>query len=302
MTKTDVLGILKQNEGTHMGDLCGWSLNGTVDQIEAVSLASSLGLEKDLCFPDIGPNGAYRRAVNDAVRTGRRDEEKYEAVKVEDSERQIAHSIIRKNVVADMLQLAEKDAEFQTECQIIFSKDSRTLICSDPNHPIFLKVVEGYKTLTEVYTADDLRTAFQRAFAAWGGIRMLEHGGLWWIPSTAVEKVRAWKAFMEGTQNSALILPVFDTAETIESLKRVTQESVDGQLQELVNQLEGYAGRSNVRHSTLEARVEEFDTLRDKAELYERLLGHNLTELKTKLDEAQKGLMETIRTSAAATV
>jgi hypothetical protein len=302
MTKNDILSILNPVEGNHMGDLCGWSLSGTVNQVEAQILVESLDLDEDFDFPSVSPNAAYRRAVSEAVKSGRRDEEKFEAVKVEDSEHRIAHSIIRKEVVADMIQITERDAEFRTECQIIFSKDDHSLVCSDPNHPIFTKVVDGYRELAVVYTINDLRTAFQRAFAAWGGVRMLDHGGLWWIPSTSVDKVRSWKTFLEKTSNSSLIIPIFDTVETIESLKRVTRESVDGQLQEIIAELQGYAERSNVRASTLETRVAQFDELRDRAELYERLLGHNLSELKAKLDEAQRGLVEAIKTAAAATV
>lgn len=294
MVKQDVLAVLTQENGNHMGDLCGWSLKGSIDQAKATELVKSLGLE-EFEFPMLSANSAYRRAVDMVVKGGRSDERKLEAVKVRDDEHQIAHSIIRKDVVADMLQLAEKDAEFYTECQIIFSKDSHSLICSDPNHTIYQEVQKNYTELLTIYTINDLRTAFQRAFAKWGGIRMLEHGGLWWIPSTQVEKVRSWKSFMGQTGNSALIIPIFDTRETIESLKNLTRESVDGQLQELVEQLSGYAARSNVRNSTLEARLEEFDELRDRAELYERLLGHKLDDLKAKLNEAQKGLVETIK-------
>jgi hypothetical protein len=125
-------------------------------------------------------------------------------------------------------------------------------------------------------------------------VRLLDHGGLWWVPSPYAAKVRAWSEFMRATNNTALILPVFDTEETIESLRQVTMQSVDGQVADLMEQLTKLSEKNNTRVSTLEKRVEMFDDLRDKAEMYEKLLGHQMDELKVKLTAAQTSLVESL--------
>ena len=152
-----------------------------------------------------------------------------------------------------------------------------------------------------MYKTDDIRTAFQRAFDKWGGVRMLDHGGLWWLPAPYAGKVRDWKEFIDRTQNTTLILPVFDTQETIEGLRRITRESLEGQIGELIDELKGFVESGDgIRQKTLETRIEKFDAIRDKAELYERLLGHRLDEIKVRVKEAHEGLMQTIRLVGAA--
>jgi hypothetical protein len=297
MTKDEALAsVLAQSEGQHLGDLCGWSLSGVIRQDEARMAADELGLYDDFGFPKLSPNSAYRRAVALAVKSGRRDEERYEAVKVEDNTDRIVHSIIRKDIVAKYNgSMSEKDAEFSTETQIGFDKKHYNL-GSDKPHVIFDRVKANFEELCIVYKPDDIRTAFQRAFEKWGGIRMLDHGGLWWVPAPYADRVRLWKEFMEKTLNTTLILPVFDTSETIAGLRRITQESVDGQLHDLIEELQSFVTKGDgIRQSTLEKRVKKFDDIRDKADLYERLLGHRMTELKDSLKQAQQGLMQTIK-------
>jgi len=297
MTRDDALAaVLAQNEGRHLGDLCGWSLSGTINQEEARRIADELGLGDDFQFPKLSPNSAYRRAVRKAVQSGARDEERYEAVKVEDTADKIVHSIVRKDVISKFSgTISLKDAGFQTEAQVAFNKRTQSLDMDKPHH-IVEQVKYFYQELCVVFKPDDVRVAFQRAFNKWGGIRMLDSGGLWWVPAPYAERVRLWKEFMERTRNSTLILPVFDTQETVEGLRRMTEETIEGQLEKIKTQLLGFADREDTtRTSTLEARVQRFDELRDKAELYERLLGHNMASLKQQVAAAQRSLVESLR-------
>lgn len=297
MTKNEALAaILAQSEGRHLGDLCGWSLSGNIPQGEARALAEELGLKDDFDFPKMTPTSAYRRAVIKAVKSGRRDEERYEVVKVEDTAGKVAHSIVRKDVADAMNSdpsISTKDAEFQTEAQICFDKKTHCIL-SDKPHPVVARTHSFYEVLCVVYEADNIRIAFQRAFEKWSGVRMLDHGGLWWVPSTSANKVRQWKEFMARTRNTSIILPVFDTQETIEGLRKITEESVEGQLKQLMDDLEGLYDKDSVRMSTLQSRVERFDEIRDKAELYERLLGHQLDSLKSRVKKAQRGLVDSL--------
>jgi hypothetical protein len=58
----------------------------------------------------------------------------------------------------------------------------------------------------------------------------------------------------------------------------------------LFAELEVFAEKKDTRISTLEKRLETFDSLRNRAELYERLLGFNLEDLKSRVKEAENGL------------
>jgi hypothetical protein len=304
MTKNDVLSkLLQQQDGRHLGDLCGWSLSGTVRQEDAQKIADACDLADDFDFPRVTPNSAYRRAVRQAVRGGKGDERRYDVAKIEESPSKIVHAVVRKDIVVGAgTQLTARDAEFKTETKLGFDKDAyfasepaeKLFKTEDEHHPVSIAARRIYEDLCVVYRAEDIRIAFQRAFVTWGAVRLLDHGGLWWVPSPYAAKVRAWSEFMRATNNTALILPVFDTEETIESLRQVTMQSVDGQVADLMEQLTKLSEKNNTRVSTLEKRVEMFDDLRDKAEMYEKLLGHQMDELKVKLTAAQTSLVESL--------
>lgn len=294
---------LKQQQGRHMGDLVGWNTHGLIPQDRARTLAAQHGIEDDLAFPKVTPNSAYRRAVRQAVKGGARDERRYEVVKLEEYETMIVHGFVRKDIVAKGGSgLSARDVEFATETKVAFDKDRHAdglpaeelMIFEDETHPIAQQAKALYENLCVVFRTDDIRTAFQRAFRSWAGVPTLEKGGYWWIPAAYAHKVRSWADFMADLGNSTVVLPLFDTSETIASLRDLTEQSVEAQLERLMEQLTRFSGKDTTRVSTLEARVERFDELRDRAELYERLLGHTLQDLRDKMDVAQRALVQSL--------
>jgi hypothetical protein len=295
--------VLKPREGRHLGDLCGWGLHGAQERTKVLELAEQLGLKDDFVFPRIGANSAYRRAVNKAVRGGKADERQYAAVLVEDTPTKIVHAIVRREIVDTAGgELSPKDAAFHTDVRVGFDKDGykdekdpETLLrLEDEEHQVSKRIKSIYEELAVVFLPQDIRVAFQRAFEKWGAMRLLEHGGLWWVPEPAAEKVRAWKEFMLALSNTTVIIPVFDTDETIQSLREQSKLNLESQLADLLEQLESFTGQSTTRLSTLERRVERFDELRDKIELHARVLGHKQEELLSKLNEASKGLVQSL--------
>lgn len=291
----------------HLGDFVSGSQSGTILQSEARALAEKHGLDEDLGFPKLSESSAYRRAVRLAAKVGKTDERRYEIVKVEDSHDRIVHSIIRKDIALNSLitgtSLSTNEAKYETETKVGFDKSKYKsgatpediIQIEDPNHPIASEVYKIYSSMCVHYMAKDIRVASQRAFRKWSGIRLIEHGNLYYVPNVYRDKVRAWKNWMKEMSNVAWVMPQFDSEETVEALQGMTQESVEDQLAELLEDLDSYVGKGTTRLSTLESRVDDFDTLRDQAELYERLLGHTLEDLKEKLNNAQKHLVESIK-------
>jgi hypothetical protein len=293
-------------DGNHLGDLCGWSLHGSHDQTKVSELARYHGLEDDLGLPNLPPSNGYRRAIIDAVK-GKRDEVRYDAVKLEESDTKIVHAIVRRSIIKDCSStnghISDKDASYDTEVKIAFDKESainesksrESLITYDnPDHPVSKYIQRVYENLCVTYSPDHIRIAFQRAFESWGAIRLLGHGGLWWIPAPYSDKVRAWKAFMADLGYTTLVIPVFDTQETIDSLIQQSTETLEAQLSAMIQELNDFAGKDNVRPSTLQKRVEQFDKLREKVELHAQVLGNKQNELIQRLDSAQKGLVKSM--------
>ena len=299
----DVLAkVLEQKAGRHLGDMCGWSLTGPYMQEEVLRLAEKHNLVGDLGLPKLSPASAYRRAVTNGVKGGRNDEKKFEASKVQDDEMSIVHSIVRRDIVDGESELSVKDAGFETECKVGFDKSGykdekpaeELIKFEHPNHPVAMRIKAEYESLCVRFIASDIRIAFQRAFESWGGIGMLKHGGLWWIPSPSAEKVRSWKEFMIDLNNSTVVLPLFDTEETINSLIAQSKETLESRLENMLDQLRSFAKKGTVRLSTLESRIGKFDELRSNIELHAEVLGAKQQELLARLDEAQLGLAKAL--------
>lgn len=289
--------------GAHVGDLCGWSLHGPHTQQAVTELAAQHDLVEDLGLPRLSPSSGYRRAVVAACKGQKADERSYAAVKIEETDAKIVHAIVKRSIVEDADgSLSKHKAESHTECKVGFDKDgyreerpdAELLQLSNPEHIVAQRVKAQYESLCVMYLAKDIRIAFQRAFLRWGAIRMLESGGLWWVPEPFAHKVRDWDAFMDELKYSTVVIPIFDTEETIRSLVEQSEQTLEAQLNGMLSQLTQFAAKGGTRVSTLERRVEMFDDLRGRVELHARVLGNKQDELLARLDAAHQGLVQSL--------
>jgi len=298
-----VSSAIAQEHGMHLGDLCGWSITGSRPKAKVIHTAEQLGLEEDMRFPKLTPNSAYRKAISMTFKQSKSTN--MMAVLVEDSPRRIVHSLVATEVVEDDNNtVSSKDASFNTEIKVGFNKEADAggaspgacLVTEDDTHPAAQELRKNYTHLLDTYLASDIRECFQAAFRNWKACPVLPHGGLWYIPSKYAEKVRAWAAFMRELQLVTVVVPSFDTKETLESLQNSTRYSLENQLADIVSQLDGYSaeGAASVRSSTLEKRAAEFDDLRSRAELYKTILGTTVSDLTKRIEVASQKLVKDI--------
>jgi len=305
MTSDNILSALTApKEGTHLGDLCGWSLHGTFDRETVEQATEQLGLENDFQLPRLTAVNAYRRAAVEACKdAARQDQRGWSAELVQNDEDYIVHELVRKQIKSGgNSALTDKTTEFASETRIRFDKigyragrSPETLVeLEHPSHPMAARAAQLFVEYLTKFRANDIRSGFQRAFETWDGMRVLEHGGLWVIPSPHAEKVRAWKEWLHRLGCSSIIIPVFDTEETIASMRAMAEDNLEGQLARILGELESFSTKENTRVSTLESRLESFDTLRSKTEMYERLLGMKMEALKTRLSTAASSLKSSL--------
>ena len=303
-----VKGLVREQAGRHLGDLVGWSLLGlqaSIEIKECQRLAAEHGISADLekCWPRITASGAYRQAVHHLMTRQATDERDVEAVRVEEQADRVVHEIVERRVDASGAgdALSANEARFTRAVRVAWDKNAHEVRADDPTNPIALQVVTWQKHFEDHYTAQDVRVAFQRAMERrWGGCPLLPHGGIFYVPADFADKVRAWAAFMRDIGCSPLIIPLFDTSESVASLRAAAEESLEAQLQQLKAEVERFAGKDDSKVSTLEARVERFDEIRAKADLYERVLGATVADLRAEVEAARLALVAHVDTAAAA--
>jgi hypothetical protein len=301
MTNQEIMkALLTPKEGKHLGDLCGWSLRGMHKSDDVHALCDELGLADDFKFPRVTPVNAYRRAVVDACKdAARNDERGWSAHLVQNDESCTVHELVRVQITGGSdSTLTDNRADFSAETRVRFDKvgyaagrnPEQLMLLEHPDHPIAKEAARIYLEHMHMMRTADIRSGFQRAFEKWNGIRVLDHGGLWLVPAPFAEKVRAWKTFLDRLNCTAMIIPTLDTQETVDSMQRMANDSLEAQFAKILDELQQFATKDNTRVSTLESRLEAFGDLRSKTELYERLLGMKLDQLKTRLGAAADSL------------
>lgn len=294
---------LEHDDGRHLGDLVGWSINGSRPKAVVESLAAAHDILQSLALPAVTANSCYRKAISQVFKEGRGGAKgRWQAVLVEDSADKIVHSIVTTSLVDDDdASVSAKDATFETEIKIGFNKEAYRdgasaegcLVAEDFSHPAAVLFKSVYLEMADIYLASDIRNAFQNAFRIWDACPVLPHGGLWYIPAVHAEKVRAWNNFMIDLGMATVVIPTFDTAETIASLQAATRDGLEAQLNEILRALDHSAekGLDKTRTSTMETRLEEFDELRRRAELYSAILGTTINDLTEKVKVAAGRVM-----------
>jgi hypothetical protein len=314
MTKTQVIAKLTQpKSGKHIGDLVGWSMSGWAMQDDVDAAVTNNGLDSHFSFSKLGPENAYRKAVQLSVRGGGEvDVKAFEVQMLETGSDKIVHAVIERNVedVGDV-GLSTKDAQSKTLYKVGFDKAAAKagkpasqllqIEAAGNGHVIAERIRDMYKELAIVYRIETIRAEFQRAFHRWGGCRMVALGGIWWIPPSRANEIRAWASFMKEVygDRAAFTCPQYDAEETIEALREASDQDLEGRLQKIEDKLEDFAKAETVQVSTLEARLAEYSSLRDIVDLHDDLLGMRREALREKLAAAEKSLTETIDTLRA---
>jgi hypothetical protein len=299
--------------GRFIGYVVGANTVAGISQVDARAAASRHGIADDLGWPRLKSNNYYRRAVVGAVSSGKRDERRFEAVKVEETSLRIVHAIIRKDLVAGLLgsgavvpdpttgelRIASRDAKFDEEFKVAFDKAAfnagglpEDLIVYEDrarNHPLAAEIGRLYTAAHGTFTTVDIRAAFSRAFAQWDGIQLLQHAGMWFLPATREDRVRAWYAWMAeiGCFPVALRQRAGEDPMSDDSIARSSTSGITTQLATLEKELDEFAANDATRFRTLEERVSRFADLRRLAALHDELLGIRRASLQERLASAQ---------------
>lgn len=303
---------MKTLEGNHVGDLVTWGFAGRDRQEDVRQAFENVGLADEIKLPRITAISAYRRAVRESVRGHKRDEAKWDVVKLSDSREVILHAIVRRDVVLSALRSGQikrdagdgeffaGEADFRQEGRIGFDKAAyfagaqpEALIKLEvPEHAVSQKFLSSYEENVVVFQHKDVRRAFQRAFVRWGGARVTAAGGLWYIPAGSSELIQSWAAAMHELQNEAVVLPQIDAGDTLLALREAAQDNLEAQIAKIEEDLQKFVGKKKVRASSYQRRVDRFDEMRAAVELQQDALSFKMRDLGEKLEKARRHLVE----------
>lgn len=307
MTRSDITNYLASTNGTVLGAFCGWSLQGgSLPKERVIAILEKHGLVDDFKLQKVGPTQGYRRAVMKST-TGKREDAKYNTVKIREDGDMIMHAIVQQSALAGSASISNEGGElaltgeidFAIEFRVAFNKVARKngtlasemIYIENPEHPVAKKIRSLYDELSVMYTVNDIRAAFQAAFESWHGFSTLAHGGMWFLPSSAWDKAKAWQKALKEMGHQPLLIPIFDSEDSRGELQELAASSVEAAVKMLKQELESFNTKdSKTRMSTIEKRFEKFQDLKAKTALYREVLGLEIEELDKGIDAARAAM------------
>jgi len=313
MTKTETIKVLnealtdKDMKEHLLGHFVGWSLTGvSTTKTEAIRVAAECGIAEFLKVPNITPPCAYLRAVRDQT-TGVSDTKQFEPILLENNEFKQVHAIVERSVVEAALAsgqitreetdaadfVAGKEAHFDEVVRVAFDKKKYnaggvTAECfvAGNDSDVANEIFESYKQACDTIRPNDVRIAFQRAFEAWDGVRVIDHGGMWWIPSHRTSEVEGWERFLKALGGQPVIIPIFSTDKAKETMKRMVENSAVQQVKSLKAKVEKFDEKT--RESTIEKRMDDLKNLRTKLEVWRRYFEVETNDIAEAIQDLEK--------------
>jgi hypothetical protein len=167
-----------------------------------------------------------------------------------------------------------------------------------PHHDVVRGVLESYARYLDTHTTDDVRRAVLRALDSFAAVTLREHGGVYWVPAPYAEHLRRLQHALSRIGRSRLdLVPIHETPEGNAALGSAARSAIEADLDALREEIQGFLAAPPDRPSTLMRRLQVFEELRAKAQLYQTVLNVQVGDLEASLTELTthvEGLLSTL--------
>jgi hypothetical protein len=271
-------------DGRHVGDVVWWGLDGArIRRADLEAIWARAGLSPDLLPKYPTPEKAFKTAIRDAG-VGLA-EHLFELGKQDDDE-----------LVYALLRVERDSAGNVSTSQVARVRLDRhhtaTLDSDEPDHELVRPVFTAYDQLLHTHTIEDVRRTLVKTLDACAAVTLRDHGGVYWVPADYSETLhRLQGAVAEIGQSRLDVLPVHASAAGREALGHAAHESIEAEIANLRLEIATFVADPPGRASTLVHRLERFEDLRQKAQLYHSILEVQVQDLEGALDE----LADTVR-------
>lgn len=267
--------------GEHVGDLIWWSMEEVAVEASAFGSAWTSAKLDPAWLPE---QPTAKRALTDAGRAAVQASDAGYLFRLADETKSLAtFNLVREDRAA----IGGNRNDYAVEATL--GVDPHGAWFTDaPAHPVVAQIRTRFDSLFGCVQAREIRGAILRALRAGGAITVRDHGGVYWLPAPSVAIGASLRTVIEGLGNSSFsILPVHSTPEGNATLGAAVRGSIEAEIKALHEEIETFASEG-ARPSTLERRIAEFATLRDRASMYREILAVNVSDLDAKLGEMEQ--------------
>jgi hypothetical protein len=269
-----LVGVLASG-GTHLGDLCFWSLaDASIVRSDLESKWKSSGLPRQLLPEPPTVEKAFKLAVRE-TQVGLADRL---IRSVTDDEASVVFAVVheRKHDAGTL--------SYTQEAKVVLDLLTGSVSSDLPAHDLVAAIASRFSELKDTHTSDDVRRTITRTLGSFAAVLLRENGGVWWVPSPHAQALRKLQATIESIGSSHFyLLPVHDTADAARTLGDAASRSLEAELAELKAEVETFVAYPPERATTLVRRFDAFDALKSRAQLYRDILQVQVKDLDSTL-------------------
>lgn len=278
--------------GQHLGDLLYWSLaDARIDRttLETIWFGANLAPEH-LPEPPTAEK-ALKAAVREAA-VGQPD--RLLRLGLED-EAQIVFAIVRETKHTD------GSISYAQETRVVLDRKAESVSSDVVDHDLAKVIAARFGELRTTHTPDDIRRAMMKTLESCAAVTLRDHGGVYWVPSPFAATVRQLQQAVEKIGSSRVyLLPVHASADASRTLGDAAKLAIEDELAALKSEVEGFMSTPPDRPSTLVRRLDAFEGLQARANLYRDVLQVHVDDLESTLDHLTRSVEVLLNQKSAA--
>jgi hypothetical protein len=261
--------------GQHLGDLIWWTLaEARIDRSTLENIWSGAQLAPEYLPDPPTAEKALKSAVREAalgqpdrlIRLGKEDEA------------EIVFAVVRETKHED------GSVTYQQETRVILDRQVESVSFDIPGHDLAAVIITRFGELRSTHMADDVRRSMMKVLDACAAVTLRDHGGVYWVPSPYAETVRRLQGAIEKIGSSRVyLLPVHSSADANRTLGDAAKLAIEDELAALKAEVDGFMASPPDRPSTLVRRLDAFEGLQARANLYREVLQVHVADLETTL-------------------
>lgn len=211
-----------------------------------------------------------------------------------ESETEIIFAVVRETKHED------GSVSYMQETRVVLDGTNERVTADDPHHDLATVIAARFGELQTTHTPDDIRRSMMKVLDSCAAITLRDHGGVVWVPVPYAETVRRLQAAVERIGTSKLyILPVHASADANRTLGDAAKVAIEDELAALKAEVEGFMATPPDRPSTLVRRLDAFEELAGRANLYRDILQVHVQDLEKTLADLT-GSVESLLSERAA--
>lgn len=176
--------------------------------------------------------------------------------------------------------------KYPTQTRVTYSRVDDCVRYEDPTHPIAQDVKKTILLHEDAVTTRMVRRMINTVCRKSGGIPI---GNEFFVPSEHSATMRAMRSVVGALGDSQVwLLPIYDDDDARDTLSKAYRSSMEDELKDLAEDIEKFS--QDTRRNALERRLQEFETIRQRASLYSGMLSVAQEDLLGKVGELERSV------------